>query len=98
MNSGGRKLFGSPVPGPESRHFPPLALFDLDGTLLDSAPDMVATIDRMRERRGQGPMPLAELRPYVSRGARAMSAAAFPELGGEVPTELIRDFLDTYES
>lgn len=81
-----------------SRRFPKLALFDLDGTLLDSAPDMVATIDRMRERRGQGPMPLAELRPHVSRGARAMSAAAFPELGGEVPPELIREFLDTYES
>jgi phosphoglycolate phosphatase len=79
-------------------NFPKLALFDLDGTLLDSAPDMVATINRMRERRGQGPMPLAELRPHVSRGARAMSAAAFPEFGGEVPAELIREFLDTYES
>ena len=81
-----------------SGRFPKLALFDLDGTLLDSAPDMVATINRMRERRGQGPMPLAELRPHVSRGARAMSAAAFPELGGEVPPGLIREFLDTYES
>ena len=78
--------------------YPKLALFDLDGTLLDSAPDMVATINRMRERRGQGTMPLAELRPHVSRGARAMSAAAFPELGGEVPPELIREFLDTYDS
>ncbi|GAA5007173.1 phosphoglycolate phosphatase [Pseudoluteimonas lycopersici] len=80
-----------------SRHFPKLALFDLDGTLLDSAPDMVATINRMRERRGQGPMPLAELRPHVSRGSRAMSAAAFPELGGDVPQDMIREFLDTYE-
>jgi phosphoglycolate phosphatase len=79
-------------------NFPKLALFDLDGTLLDSAPDMAATINRMRERRGQGPMPLAELRPHVSRGARAMSAAAFPELGGEASPELIREFLDTYES
>ena len=95
--AGDRKLFGSRVPGPESRHFPRLALFDLDGTLLDSAPDMVATINRMRERRGQGPMPLAELRPHVSRGSRAMSAAAFPELGGDVPQEMIREFLDTYE-
>ncbi|RZA14066.1 MAG: phosphoglycolate phosphatase, partial [Lysobacteraceae bacterium] len=77
--------------------FPPLVLFDLDGTLLDSAPDMVATVNRMRGRRGRGPMPLAELRPHVSRGARAMSAAAFPELNGEVPGELIREFLDSYE-
>lgn len=77
--------------------FPRLVLFDLDGTLLDSAPDMVATVNRMRGARGQGPMPLAELRPHVSRGSRAMSAAAFPELAGDVPPAMIREFLDTYE-
>lgn len=77
--------------------FPRLVLFDLDGTLLDSAPDMAATVNRMRASRGQPPMPLAELRPHVSRGSRAMSAAAFPELGGEVSGEMIREFLDAYE-
>lgn len=77
--------------------FPKLVLFDLDGTLLDSAPDMVATVNRMRAARGQGPMALADLRPHVSKGSRAMSAAAFPELGGEVSGEMIREFLDTYE-
>ena len=77
--------------------FPRLVLFDLDGTLLDSAPDMVATVNRMRATRGQAPMPLAELRPHVSKGSRAMSAAAFPELGGDVPAPMIREFLDTYE-
>ncbi|QDA56293.1 phosphoglycolate phosphatase [Thermomonas aquatica] len=80
-----------------SNMFPKLVLFDLDGTLLDSAPDMAATVNRMRAARGQGPMPLAELRPHVSKGSRAMSAAAFPELGGEVSGEVIREFLDTYE-
>ena len=78
--------------------FPELVLFDLDGTLLDSAPDMAATVNRMRAARGQAPMPLAELRPHVSKGSRAMSAAAFPELGGEVPAEMIREFLDVYEA
>lgn len=77
--------------------FPKLVLFDLDGTLLDSAPDMAATVNRMRAARGQGAMPLAELRPHVSKGSRAMSAAAFPELGGEVPAAMIREFLDLYE-
>nr|WP_028838138.1 phosphoglycolate phosphatase [Thermomonas fusca] len=77
--------------------FPKLVLFDLDGTLLDSAPDMVATVNRMRAARGQGPMALEALRPHVSKGSRAMSAAAFPQLGGEVPGEMIREFLDIYE-
>jgi len=77
--------------------FPRLVLFDLDGTLLDSAPDMLATANRMRAARGHGPMPLAELRPHVSRGSRAMTAAALPELAGDVPPELIREFLDIYE-
>ena len=77
--------------------FPKLVLFDLDGTLLDSAPDMLATVNRMRAARGQGPMALEALRPHVSKGSRAMSAAAFPELRGEVPGEMIREFLDIYE-
>ena len=77
--------------------FPKLVLFDLDGTLLDSAPDMAATVNRMRAAREQGPMPLEQLRPHVSKGSRAMSAAAFPELGGEVGSEMIREFLDIYE-
>lgn len=77
--------------------FPALVLFDLDGTLLDSAPDMAATVNRMRAARGRPPMALEALRPHVSKGARAMSAAAFPELGGEVPGEMIREFLDVYE-
>ena len=76
--------------------FPRGVLFDLDGTLLDSAPDMLATVNRMRATRGFGPMALADLRPHVSRGARAMSAAAFPGLGVEVDAALVREFLDVY--
>lgn len=77
--------------------FPRLVLFDLDGTLLDSAPDMVATVNRMRAARGQGAMALADVRPHVSRGSRAMSAAAFPELAGAISPGMIREFLETYE-
>ncbi len=80
-----------------ARRFPELALFDLDGTLLDSAPDMLATVNRMRGLRAVEPMTLAQLRPHVSKGSRAMSATAFPELGGELPEALIREFLDTYQ-
>ncbi|MET0329179.1 MAG: HAD hydrolase-like protein, partial [Luteimonas sp.] len=54
---------------PTTARFPRGVLFDLDGTLLDSAPDMVATVNRMRATRGMPAMPLAMLRPHVSRGA-----------------------------
>ena len=63
--------------------FPKAVLFDLDGTLLDSAPDMLATVDAMRAARGRGPMDMATLRPVVSKGARAMTAAAFPDVAAD---------------
>ena len=47
-------------------------LFDLDGTLLDTAPDMIATINRMRQQREQQAIEAAELRPFVSHGSIAL--------------------------
>lgn len=76
--------------------FPALVLFDLDGTLLDSAPDFVATIDVLRAQRDEGAMPAAALRPHVSRGARAMLAAAFPQLGEAEREALVPPFLAIY--
>ena len=52
-------------------------LFDLDGTLADTAPDMARTVNLMRESRGLPPVPIADVRPFVSRGARGMIGAAF---------------------
>ena len=80
---------------PEFR-FPDVALFDLDGTLLDSAPDMVATVNRMLASRGRAPMALEALRPHVSKGARAMSGAAFPELSIAERDGLVPEFLAVY--
>lgn len=76
--------------------FPPLVLFDLDGTLLDSAPDMLATVNRMRAARGLAPMPLGELRPHVSRGARAMTWAAFPHWDEATMLAAVPEFLEVY--
>lgn len=80
-----------------SLHFPKLVLFDLDGTLLDSAPDMLAAINAMRAQRGAEPLALSQLRPQVSKGARAMLAAAFPDLASEQRETLIPAFLAQYE-
>lgn len=52
-------------------------LFDLDGTLADTAPDMARTVNAMRAARSLPPVPLAAVRPFVSQGARGMIGAAF---------------------
>lgn len=53
-------------------------LFDLDGTLLDSAPDMVATLNHLRNFRGLRSMPFEDLRHFVSRGAVGLIKAGMP--------------------
>ena len=50
--------------------FPRAVLFDLDGTLLDSAPDFVATTTAMLAACGRAAVSLEQLRPVVSKGAR----------------------------
>ncbi|WP_372592265.1 HAD-IA family hydrolase [Guyparkeria sp.] len=53
---------------------PQAILFDLDGTLLDTAPDMAAALNRLRVEEGLEPMPPTEIRPHVSNGARGLLA------------------------
>ena len=72
-------------------------LFDLDGTLADTAPDMVRTVNAMRLARALAPVPLEQVRPYVSQGARGMIGAAFgvrPEDAGFAAMR--EEFLTTY--
>jgi phosphoglycolate phosphatase len=54
-----------------------LVLFDLDGTLIDSGPDLAGTANDMRAARGLAPLPYARLRPMVGAGARGMIGVAF---------------------
>jgi phosphoglycolate phosphatase len=74
-------------------------LFDLDGTLIDSAPDLGAAADEMRTERGLPSLPLARYRPMAGAGARGMLGVAFgitPE-APEFP-ELREEFFVKYES
>lgn len=52
-------------------------LFDLDGTLIDSAPDLGAAADEMRVERGLKSLPIANYRPMAGAGARGMLGVAF---------------------
>ena len=76
-----------------------LVLFDLDGTLADTAPDLAATVNRMLARRGREPLPLAELRPLASHGARGLIGRAFGLRPDNTDYETLRqEFFGDYES
>jgi len=53
-------------------------LFDLDGTLLDSAPDLVASLNFVRASEGLPPLPLAEMQKFASKGAVGLLRAGMP--------------------
>ena len=74
-------------------------LFDLDGTLIDSAPDLAGAGNDMRVARGLRPLPLAYLRPMVGAGARGIVDRAFnvgPQ--DEAFAALREEFLQRYEA
>ncbi len=74
-------------------------LFDLDGTLIDSAPDLAGAANRLRADHGLPALPLAALRPMVGSGARGMVGIAFGVKPGEPRFEELRDaFLAHYEA
>ena len=78
---------------------PRAILFDLDGTLADTAPDLAAAVNLLRTVRGLAPTPYDILRPTASAGARGMIGASF----GLTPhdegyDELRQGFFDNYQA
>jgi 2-phosphoglycolate phosphatase len=74
-------------------------LFDLDGTLIDSAPDLAGAGNDMRIARGLAPHPLSHYRPMVGSGARGMVGRAFEVGPADAAFTALRDeFLQRYES
>lgn len=74
-------------------------LFDLDGTLIDSAPDLGAAADAMRTLRGMPSLPLEQYRPMAGAGARGMLGVAFG-LTPEAPefADMREEFFCNYEA
>lgn len=73
-------------------------LFDLDGTLLDTAPDMIAALNALRVEEGLPVIPFGQLRPHVSHGAARLIEVGFQCRSGARFEALRRRFLDQYRS
>ena len=77
---------------------PRVVLFDLDGTLADTAPDLGYALNSMRVARGLTDLPISELRTLASSGARGLLQAGFGITPADDGYLAMRDeFLDIYE-
>ena len=72
-------------------------LFDLDGTLVDTAPDMVSVLLKMQESRGQQPADYDVVRNNVSNGAIGLLRIGFPDASDDMLGELHKEYLDGYQ-
>ncbi len=74
-------------------------LLDLDGTLADTAQDLVFTLNQLLQTEGRRPLPFEHVRPIVSNGASALIEFGF---GDDLPagkfSQLTRAFLDIYQN
>ncbi len=71
-------------------------LLDLDGTLLDTAPDMANALNLLRGEQSTAPLAFAAIRPHVSHGAAALVRLGFPDAPDEQMVELRARFLELY--
>lgn len=76
----------------------PLAIFDLDGTLVDSAPDLRAALNRLMLAEGLAPFPLPEVAAMIGDGARALLHKAFASRAAAFSEALLPGFLTDLEA
>lgn len=80
----------------------PLLVFDLDGTLAETAGDLIRTLNYILGREGIAPVPLAEGRKLVGQGSRILIKDGFARAGRDLDADrlerLFRDFLAYYEA
>ncbi|MBM6594636.1 HAD family hydrolase [Microvirga pudoricolor] len=81
-------------------HLPPIVVFDLDGTLADTAADLVGTLNVILRREGLAPVPLEQARDIIGSGARPLIERGFEASGKDLTPqrleELYRFFLAHY--
>jgi phosphoglycolate phosphatase len=70
--------------------------FDLDGTLVDTAPDLVGTLNWLLGEEGHPPLPLDEARPFIGRGARFLIERGFAAAGAALPADRLPQLFDRF--
>jgi phosphoglycolate phosphatase len=79
----------------------PIIVFDLDGTLAETAPDLIGTLNALLARKGLPPVPVSAARQIVGAGARALIERGFGYHGAPLAPEridpLVQEFLAHYE-
>ncbi|WP_305907268.1 HAD-IA family hydrolase [Methylomarinum sp. Ch1-1] len=73
-------------------------LFDLDGTLVDTAPDLVACLNRAIGKHGYPSFEVEQIRAYISYGAAAMIAWATKGAGEDLQKQMLTDMLNDYQN
>lgn len=71
-------------------------LFDLDGTLLDTAPDLIRVLNQVRQEQGRMPLPYALVRTQVSHGSSGLIRLGFPDVAGAALETLRLRLLELY--
>jgi phosphoglycolate phosphatase len=72
------------------------AIFDLDGTLIDTAPDLARATNHVLSSEGRRAVSVAEIRPFVGRGARRMIERGFAFTGAPIPPNLVEPLYDAF--
>ena len=76
---------------------PPFAaIFDLDGTLVDTAPDLTRATNHVLASEGRRQVAIAEIRPFVGRGARRMIERGFAATGAPVPPQRMDSLYEAF--
>jgi phosphoglycolate phosphatase len=77
-----------------------LAVFDLDGTLVDSVPDLTNALNKVLQARGRAPLSRAEVAPMVGDGVPTLVARAFAARGGDAAeaAAALPEYVGIYEA
>jgi phosphoglycolate phosphatase len=70
--------------------------FDLDGTLVDTAPDLIGTLNVLLDQEGLPPLPLLEARPFIGRGAKWMIERGFQAAGATLDEARVPELFDRF--